>query len=316
MIILKNKPIKLWILCSLLSFFLLISCLYEPFLSKILTLRVEKTLIAGEINYPPFTPLEVPPFGTDIIGFTIFAKIIQGFKYTFFIGLLLSFFQIVSSLIINSLLIYKFGEKFLLPIFLYFDKLFSLIPKPFLLLLLIGPYYSALSFNTDNVQPQANLKFIIIQLFILFLIGIPNLVKLYHTELTFLFKQDFSLVSQTLGSSKIRTVSYSFRPQITELTVNLFFNILIKNLSLFIYLAYFNLYLGGSLVTKLDESATYTASISNEWSGLIGQNINSLASTPWTILIPLGFYSVLIFLLVRIKRYLMEEGAKSIHSSK
>ena len=291
-------------MCSILLFFLLISCLYEPLLSNILTLRVEKTLINGEIKYPPFTPLEVPPFGTDIIGFTIFAKIIQGFKYTFFIGLLLSIAQILSSLFINILILYKLGTTFLLPIFSYFDKLFTLIPKPFLLLLLIGPYSDALLFNTDNVQPEANWMFVMIQLFILFLIGLPNLVKLYHAELAFLFKQDFFLASQTLGSSKFRTVKYSFKPQLTELTLNLFFKILIQNLSLFIYLAYFQLYLGGSLVTQLDASTTYTVTISNEWSGLIGQNINRLASTPWTVLIPLAFYGGLIFLLNGIKRSL------------
>ncbi|SDQ36197.1 peptide ABC transporter permease [Carnobacterium viridans] len=301
---LKNKNNPLWILCSIVLFFLLLSCLYEPLLSKVLTIRVEKTIVNGEVKYPPFTPLEVLPFGTDIIGFTIFAKIIQGFKYTFFIGLLLSIAQILSSLFINMLTLHKLGSKILLPLFSYFDKLFTLIPKPFLLLLLIAPYSDALFFNTDNVQPSANLKFVMIQLFILFLVGIPNLVKLYHSELNFLFKQDFAFASQTLGSSKFRMISYSFKPQLTELTLNLFFKILTQNLSLFIYLAYFQLYLGGSLVTQLDASTTYTATISNEWSGLIGQNINRLASTPWTVLIPLAFYGAFILLLNGIKRSL------------
>lgn len=301
---LKNKNNPLWILCSIVLFFLLLSCLYEPLLSKVLTIRVEKTIVNGEVKYPPFTPLEVLPFGTDIIGFTIFAKIIQGFKYTFFIGLLLSIAQILSSLFINMLTLHKLGSKILLPLFSYFDKLFTLIPKPFLLLLLIAPYSDALFFNTDNVQPSANLKFVMIQLFILFLVGIPNLVKLYHSELNFLFKQDFALASQTLGSSKFRMVRYSFKPQLIELTSNLFFKILTQNLSLFIYLAYFQLYLGGSLVTQLDASTKYTATISNEWSGLIGQNINRLASTPWTVLIPLAFYGAFILLLNGIKRSL------------
>lgn len=301
---LKDKTITLWISCSIVLFFLLISCLYEPLLSKLLTIRVEKAMINGAVAYPPFTPFEVPPFGTDIVGFTVFSKIIQGFKYTFFIGLLLSIAQILSSLLLNLLTLYKFGATLVLPIFSYFDKLFTLIPKPFLLLLLIGPYSTALLFNTDNVQPAANLKFVMIQLFVLFLVGLPNLVKLYHSELTFLFKQDFFLASQTLGSSKFRTVRYSFKPQLTELTLSLFFKILVQNLSLFIYLAYFQLYLGGSLVTQLDASTKYTATISSEWSGLIGQNINQLASTPWTVLIPLAFYGGFIFLLNGIKRSL------------
>ncbi|EDP68914.1 Oligopeptide transport system permease protein oppC [Carnobacterium sp. AT7] len=301
---LKNKNLTLWILCSVVLFFLLLSCLYEPLLSKILTLRVESIRINGEVKYPPFTPLEVLPFGTDIIGFTIFAKIIQGFKYTFFIGLLLSTAQIFSSLIITILTLHKLGSKVVLPLFSYFDKLFTLIPKPFLLLLLIGPYSNALLFNTDNVQPSANFKFVMIQLSILFLVGIPNLVKLYHSELSFLFKQDFAFASQTLGSSKFRMIGYYFKPQLTELTLNLFFKILTQNLALFIYLAYFQLYLGGSLETQLDASTKYTATISNEWSGLIGQNINRLASTPWTVLIPLAFYGGFILLLNGIKRSL------------
>lgn len=72
--------------------------------------RVEKTMINGEVKYPAFTLLEVLPFGTDILGFTIFAKIIQGFKYTFFISLLLSIAQILSSLVINMLTLHKLGS--------------------------------------------------------------------------------------------------------------------------------------------------------------------------------------------------------------
>lgn len=305
MLALKKKNITLWILCTIVLVFLLLSCLYEPLVSKMLTIRVEKAMIHGALNYPPFTPLEVPPFGTDILGFTIFAKVIQGFKYTFFIGLLLSTAQILISLALGMLTLYKLGSKLLLPVFSYFDKLFTLIPKPFLLLLLIGPYYHALLFSAEDVQPTANMEFMLIQLFVLFLVGLPNLVKLYHAELRFLFKQDFALASQTLGSSKLRAVRYSFKPQLTELTLNLFFKILTQNLSLFIYLAYFQLYLGGSLVTQLDASTNYTVTISNEWSGLIGQNINRLASTPWTILVPLAFYSGFIFMLNGIKRALI-----------
>ncbi|WP_313467809.1 peptide ABC transporter permease [Carnobacterium sp.] len=301
----KKKKTTLWALCSIVLIFLLLSCLYEPILSKLLTIRVEKTMIDGTLKYPPFTPLEVQPFGTDILGFTIFAKVIQGFKYTFFIGLLLSSAQILCGLLFSVLSLYKLGTALLLPVFSYFDKLFTLIPKPFLLLLLIGPYYHILLFSAEDVPPTANMEFILIQLFVLFLVGLPNLVKLFHAELNFLFKQDFALVSQTLGSSKLRSVQYSFKPQLTELILNLFFKILTQNLALFIYLAYFQLYLGGSLETQLDATTKYTVTMSNEWSGLIGQNINRLASTPWTVLVPLAFYGGLIFMLNGIKRALI-----------
>ena len=305
MFALKKKKTTLWALCSIVLIFLLLSCLYEPLVSKFLTIRVEKAMISGALKYPPFTPLEVQPFGTDILGFTIFAKVIQGFKYTFFIGLLLSIAQILCGLLLSILSLYKLGTALLLPIFSYFDKLFTLIPKPFLLLLLIGPYYQILLFSAEDVPPTANMEFMLIQLFVLFLVGLPNLVKLFHAELLFLFKQDFALASQTLGSSKLRSVRYSFRPQLTELILSLFFKILTQNLALFIYLAYFQLYLGGSLETQLDATTKYTVTMSNEWSGLIGQNITRLASTPWTVLVPLAFYSGLIFVLNGIKRALI-----------
>lgn len=305
MFALKKKKTTLWVLCSIVLIFLLLSCLYEPLLSKLLTIRVEKAMISGSLKYPPFTPLEVQPFGTDILGFTIFAKVIQGFKYTFFIGLFLSSAQILCGLLFSVLSLYKLGTALLLPVFSYFDKLFTLIPKPFLLLLLIGPYYHVLLFSAEDVPPEANMEFMLIQLFVLFLVGLPNLVKLFHAELLFLFKQDFALASQTLGSSKLRSVRYSFKPQLTELILNLFFKILTQNLALFIYLAYFQLYLGGSLETQLDATTKYTVTMSNEWSGLIGQNINRLASTPWTVLVPLAFYGGLIFMLNGIKRALI-----------
>ena len=192
-----------------------------------------------------------------------------------------------------------------MPIFSYLDKVFVLIPKPFLLLLLLGPYYQIFLFSTDEIQPIADTNFMVIQLFVLFLVGLPNLVKIYQGELAHLFKQDFAMASQSLGSSKFRSVRYSFKPQLTELTLNLVFKVLTQNVSLFIYLAYFQLYLGGSLVMQLDASTKYTVTLSNEWSGLIGQNIIRLSSTPWTVLIPLAFYGCLILLLNRIKRVLV-----------
>ncbi|SEL22253.1 peptide ABC transporter permease [Carnobacterium iners] len=260
----KYRNRTLWVLCSILLSFLLLSFLYEPLLSKFFIIRVDKAIINGELAYPPFSPLEVRPFGTDILGFTILAKVIQGFKYTFFIGLFLSVFQILISLFLSTLTIYKLGKTLLMPIVSYFDKLFALIPKPFLLLLLIGPYYHTLLFSADNVQPAVNLTFLLIQLLILFLVGLPSLVKLYHDELTYLLKQDFADASQSLGRSKFRLVRYSFKPQLKELTLNLLVKILTQNLSLFIYLAYFKLYLEGSLVMKLDVSTQYTVTLSNE----------------------------------------------------
>lgn len=305
MTLFKNKYFKFWVLSFILFFFLFLSFIYEPFLSNILTIRVDKDIINGVLTYPPFSPVEVKPFGTDILGFTIFAKVIQGFKYTFFIGLFLSIAQIIISLVLSSLTSYTLGRAMLLPIFSYFDKLFASIPKPFLLLLLIGPYYHVIIFSADDPLPSTNMTFLLVQLFILFLVGLPNLVKLYHNELTLLFNQDFAKVSLSLGSTKFRSIWYSFRPQLKELTFNLFFKILTQNLSLFIYLAYFQLYLGGSLVMQLDVSTKYTVTMSNEWSGLIGQNINRLASTPWTVLVPLVFYGGLILLLNRMKRALI-----------
>ncbi|MCA9765671.1 MAG: peptide ABC transporter permease [Carnobacterium sp.] len=300
----RNKKI-LWILCSILFSFLLLSFLYEPVLSDLFTIRVNKAVIDGQLAYPPFSPLEVRPFGTDILGFTIFAKIIQGFKYTFLIGLFLSVFQILISLLLSSLTIYKPVKAVLMPMISYFDKLFTLVPKPFLLLLVIGPYYQAMLFNAEDVQPAVNLIFLFIQLLVLFLVGLPSLVKLYHNELAYLLRQDFADASQNLGRSNFGLIRYSFRPQLLILTSNLLIKVLIQNLSLFIYLAYFNLYLGGSLVMKIDVGIHYTVTLSNEWSGLIGQSINRLASTPWTVLIPLIFYSGLILLLNAIKRALV-----------
>lgn len=82
MTLFKNKYFKFWVLSFILFFFLFLSFIYEPFLSNILTIRVDKDIIKGVLTYPPFSPVEVKPFGTDILGFTIFAKVIQGFEPT------------------------------------------------------------------------------------------------------------------------------------------------------------------------------------------------------------------------------------------
>lgn len=92
-----NQKKKLTILIVFLLVSLLLSFLYEPLLENLIRTRVISIEGQAGIQFPPFSPNEIFPFGTDLVGFTIFSKLLQGFKYTFIIVFLLSVSQLLVS---------------------------------------------------------------------------------------------------------------------------------------------------------------------------------------------------------------------------
>lgn len=298
--------IKKFIVYSLV-FFLFLSILYDPVISKLITSRVTNINQGLDISFPPFSPAAVPPFGTDVVGFTVVSKLIQGFKYTFFISFGLSLFQVcLSFLIAYSLTTFL---RFTYFIYYFFDKLFLFIPKPFTLILLLTPVYIYGSTLSEQ-NSHSSVILIILQIMVLFVIGLPNSVLIFYDELLNALDTEFAEASILLGRNKKDLLFYSLRPQITAIVINIFFKTTIQNLSLFIYMAYFGFFLGGALNIEIDLDNTYNTSLSNEWSGLIGMNIKYLAISPWTTMIPLFFYILFIYMLKQLNDLISKEGIR------
>lgn len=295
----KNSKIKLTLLVFLMLVILIMSFLYEPLLEKIITTRITSIKGKDGIRFPPFTPTEVFPFGTDLVGFTILSKLIQGFKYTFTIVFLLSFFQLTIGFFLSFYSFKLSKTSTIMYIINYLDKILTLVPKPFLLILLIMPFYSTIFLN-ETPDNNLNQQLLLQQLIILLLISLPNLIKLFQSELVYLFETDYAKASFILGSNSYRMIFFSLRPQLSILFFSLFFKTITQNLALFIYYAYFQFFLGGTLEIQLDRGSTYILPLSNEWSGIIGQNIRYLHATPWTLLIPMLAYCFLIFIIGQI----------------
>ncbi|WP_413480198.1 hypothetical protein [Carnobacterium maltaromaticum] len=74
----KKHKLNLILLLSFLAICLLISFLYEPVLSNWMTVRVPSLKSQDGISFPPYSPNTVKPFGTDLVGFTLLSKLIQG----------------------------------------------------------------------------------------------------------------------------------------------------------------------------------------------------------------------------------------------
>lgn len=299
----KKHKLNLILLLSFLAICLLISFLYEPVLSNWMTVRVPSLKSQDGLSFPPYSPNMVKPFGTDLVGFTLLSKLIQGFKYTFIIVFFLSLAQLTISFIISSFTFKYQKKRWVGYVLTYLDKLLTLFPKPFLLLLLIIPIYFTTIFNTEP-NPSSNQVLLIKQLIVLLLISLPNLIQLFHNELIYLFQTDYAKASLVLGSTPRRMMLVALRPQLTILSFALFFKTVTQNLALFVYLAYFNYFLGGTLLIELDLDTQYYLPLSNEWSGIIGQNIQYLTVTPWTLLIPMTAYCLFIFIVSQINQNL------------
>lgn len=111
-------------------------------------------------------------------------------------------------------------KTFIVTVFKYFATIFSLIPKPFLLALLILPVYSVIFLN-EVPNAKTNFTLLLMQLLVLLGIIIPDLVLIYNSEILHLFKKDYSEASRILGNSSWRMVFRSLRPQLTIIVLNL-----------------------------------------------------------------------------------------------
>ncbi|WP_169741061.1 hypothetical protein [Carnobacterium gallinarum] len=99
---------------------LAISFLYEPWLAKgHLTLRIPSLKLNNQLKLPPYPPAVVPPFGTDLVGFTILSKLIQAFKYTFIIAFLLSTLQLIVNFLLGFFISLQSKNTFFLLIIKY-----------------------------------------------------------------------------------------------------------------------------------------------------------------------------------------------------
>lgn len=250
----------------------------------------------------PFSPLDVPPLGTDEVGRNIFVILIQGAKYTIGIAILVAGLRVMISAIIGALF-----ENYLSKLNQYVSGLvngFYFIPAALICYLLLAdviltPY--------GEVDVYTILQKMIFQLFILTIIAIPTTSLLIGNQLHHIYTLEFIQSAKTLGGSRLHILRKHIFPYIFPQLLIQFTQETIKVLVLLIHLGFFHLLFGGTQVQQLDENEMAYISISSEWSGMIGNAFTHISGWSWM------FFSLAVsFTLVILALNLMTKGMEAV----
>jgi peptide/nickel transport system permease protein len=250
----------------------------------------------------PFTPIEVPPFGTDRYGTSNLFKIIEGAKYTIILVLIIVTLRMILGSIIGYLLSLC-GKKLVSFISKIFEAVYY-VPVVFIVFLLMVPLTNR--YNVIEANSLDQLTLIILQVAILVVVGLPALVMYFTNELDDFNNEDYVVASKIMGGHSFWIFRKHFLKVFRKPLIITFLQQCIQVLILFTHLAVFRLFIGGNKEINLDIDASIQVSLSNEWAGLISSDLREMLLAPWIPLSVLSIFALTIFMLQLIIQGLTE----------
>jgi peptide/nickel transport system permease protein len=242
------------------------------------------------IDVIPFTPSEVPPFGTDLYGKQLFYQILDGAKYTILIAFAIAFFRILFAVAI-ALLNPKSTFEFLN------DLVSATLTIPTTILAYL--FMSSLLMK-HALERKGLMELIVMQCIVLICIGIPPLISTFSKEIRSVLNKDYITNTFSLGAKKRYVYYKHVIPELSTRLTLMFAQQMIQALILLAHLGVIAVFIGGSDTLVLGDSMDpklVEIPLAGEWAGIIGMSFNKLQAAPWIVLIPLSCFAFTIFAL-------------------
>ncbi|PAQ14200.1 hypothetical protein CD798_11795 [Bacillaceae bacterium SAOS 7] len=235
----------------------------------------------------PYHPKDLPPFGSDKYGNSMFYKVMDGAKYTLSLMLVVSFLQVMLGLILAGILV-LWGGRLKKHIYTILES-FQYIPTIFLAIIFMMPM---MMIELEDVS----FPILLLQCMIIVLVMLPSVTVLIAHKIELIMKELYITASLLLGAGKYHLWRVHIWPFLKGPVIILFLQQCVQVCLLFIYLGFFNIYLGGQVERSGIEKVEHR-SLSNEWSGLISMDRLEVFVAPWIVLLPVAMFSLTIFLL-------------------
>jgi peptide/nickel transport system permease protein len=262
-----------FIACLLVSSFLYES-LFKDGVETVSFLHVNDETVG-----PPFTPTELPPLGSDRVGTPLWIYVVQGAKYTILLGLIISLLQVVLA-IVCSVTFTRFLKRFL-TVFEEVVESMIYVPMAVIAFMLLFP----LRFVVDAEAEAA--KYIMIQVILLTIIGIPQIVVVLSKEIQKTMQEEFVLCAKTVGARGWFLYRRHILKTLFPRILLLFFQRNVSMLILFAHLGFLGVLLGGGVEKEILMGDSRLFSLSNEWAGSIGNARVEIMTAPWIMFAPL-----------------------------
>lgn len=131
-------------------------------------------------------------------------------------------------------------------------------------------------------------------------LGVPGVYNVVYSKTAEIKENLYIMASVTLGANKGHLLKKHIWPILKGDFIILYLNETIQVLHLMGQLAIFNLFFGG---TEFQPDFSIYLSMTNEWSGLIGQSRSFLSYSQWILIYPL-----IAFILFLLSFYLISQG--------
>ncbi|MFL0401836.1 ABC transporter permease subunit [Bacillus nitratireducens] len=251
----------------------------------------------------PFSPLTIPPLGTDRNGFNLFFQLLVGAKFTILFVFGVCVVQVFLGTILGVVLAHT--PSIVQNLFQKVCKVYFFIPTVLWAILWMFPIM------LHSQLTGFNMDIIIKQFTVLCFALLPAVILYVNQEINLFMKNEFVTTSKILGASKFRIIRKHIWLYLKEILVVLFLQQFVQLFTLLIHLSFFGILIGGRGV-DYDTGKPY--SLTNEWAGLIGLYKNEFLAAPWIVIAPLLFFTVSIFVLHMMIKGIKKEQGGSLYS--
>jgi len=238
------------------------------------------------IEASPISPKWNIPFGTDRMGYDMFTKVLIGAKFTILGALAVAIVRMVIAVPIGLLLgtYFRKQKKYITGLV---DS-FHFIPLSVIAVYILDPVLMEGPGGFHNTMFQR----ILTEVIILALLTVPVISVLIGNEASRAYQEEFVTCSRTLGASKFRMIRKHLFPAMREKIFVIFGQQVMQALIIFSHLGLFHLFFGGTHVPNGDLTIDPPTSITNEWSGLIGDTFRYLHAAIWVPLTPIFCFAI------------------------
>ncbi|WP_226659555.1 ABC transporter permease [Pseudalkalibacillus hwajinpoensis] len=255
------------------------------------------------VDRSPFTPLQVPPFGTDKYGYHLLDQIIIGAKYTIGIAFLVASMRMALSFVAGAIGGTYFRRT--LRSTSGFVDAMQYIPISLLCYFILSGVL--MENGMEGTFQFSYLERIVFEIVILTAVAIPTTTTLISNETNAIWGKGFIEGAKTLGGSKVHILTKHILPHLGPRMVIIFLQQIINVLILLLHLGLLKLFFGGTFFNPDPILGDEYRSVSSEWSGLIGSTFQFLPYNSWIPLVPILFFVLVIFSV-----NLMLEGFKQL----
>ncbi|MFL0490989.1 MULTISPECIES: ABC transporter permease subunit [Bacillus] len=272
----------------------------DLYTGKTIWMRDESGNVVGAA---PFSPLTIPPLGTDRNGFNLFFQLLVGAKFTILFVFGICVVQVFLGTILGVALAHT--PSIVQNLFQKICKVYFFIPTVLWAILWMFPIM------LHSELTGFNIDIIIKQFTVLCFALLPAVILYVNQEINLFMKNEFVTTSKILGASRFRIIRKHIWLYLKEILVVLFLQQFVQLFTLLIHLAFFGILIGGR---GIDYDTRKPYSLTNEWAGLIGLYKNEFLAAPWIVIAPLLFFTVSIFVLHLMIKGIKKEQGRGLYS--